>query len=238
MIKIVPAIDIIGGRCVRLSQGDYNRSTFYSAKPSEMALRFMEAGLERVHAVDLEGAKAGHPVNLATLGKLASIAGTEIEWGGGIKTRADVEAALEAGASRVVLGTMAVKDPGLFKSLLLEYGPGRIVLGADARGTKVAVSGWMETSAIELSDLLGYFLPDLSEVIVTDISKDGMLSGPDSEFYRNLMDKFPFLGITASGGVGSIEDIKALDGIGVSAVIVGKALYEGRIKLEDISNGS
>lgn len=238
MIKIVPAIDIIGGRCVRLSQGDYNRSTFYSAKPSEMALRFMEAGLERVHAVDLEGAKAGHPVNLATLGKLASIAGAEIEWGGGIKTRADVEAALEAGASRVVLGTMAVKDTGLFKSLLLEYGPGRIVLGADARGTKVAVSGWMETSAIELSDLLGYFLPDLSEVIVTDISKDGMLSGPDPEFYRNLMDKFPSLGITASGGVGSIEDIKALDGIGVSAVIVGKALYEGRIKLEDISNGS
>ena len=227
MIKIVPAIDIIGGRCVRLSQGDYNRSTFYSAKPLEMALRFMEAGLERVHAVDLEGAKAGHPVNLATLGKLASIAGTEIEWGGGIKTRADVEAALEAGASRVVLGTMAVKDPGLFKSLLLEYGPGRIVLGADARGTKVAVSGWMETSAIELS-----------EVIVTDISKDGMLSGPDPEFYRNLMDKFPSLGITASGGVGSIEDIKALDGIGVPAVIVGKALYEGRIKLEDISNGS
>lgn len=237
MIKVVPAIDIIGGRCVRLSQGDYNRSTVYSAEPSEMAGRFLGAGLSRIHAVDLEGAKAGRPVNMDSLRKLSSFPGAEIEWGGGIKTRDDVDAALEAGASRVVMGTTAVKDPGLFKSLLSEYGSDRIVLGADVRGTKVAVSGWMETSAMEIDTLLESFSPDLLEVIVTDISKDGMFSGPDPGFYKNLMDSFPSLVITASGGVGSIEDIRSLDLAGVPAVIVGKALYEGRVRLEDLDYG-
>lgn len=237
MIRIVPAIDIIGGRCVRLSQGDYNRSTFYSARPREMAERFLASGLSRVHAVDLDGAKSGFPVNLETLKELASVQGMEIEWGGGIKTRGDVNAVLEAGASRVILGTMAVKDPGLFKSLLLEYGPDKIVLGADVRGTKVAVSGWTETSGAEITSLLDSFLPDLSEVIVTDISKDGMLTGPDPEFYKSLMARFPDLVITASGGVGSVRDIRALEAAGVPAVIVGKALYEGRIKLEDVAYG-
>lgn len=237
MIRIVPAIDIIGGRCVRLSQGDYNRSTFYSARPREMAERFLASGLSRVHAVDLDGAKSGFPVNLETLKELASVQGMEIEWGGGIKTRGDVNAVLEAGASRVILGTMAVKDPVLFKSLLLEYGPDKIVLGADVRGTKVAVSGWTETSGAEISSLLDSFLPDLSEVIVTDISKDGMLTGPDPEFYKSLMARFPDLVITASGGVGSVRDIRALEAAGVPAVIVGKALYEGRIKLEDVAYG-
>ncbi|MBR5176151.1 MAG: 1-(5-phosphoribosyl)-5-[Bacteroidales bacterium] len=237
MIKVVPAIDIIGGRCVRLSQGDYNRSTFYSAEPSEMAVRFLGAGLSRIHAVDLEGAKSGHPVNLDSLRKLSSISGAEIEWGGGIKTREDVDAAFEAGASRVVMGTTAVKDPGLFKSLLLEYGSDRIVLGADVRGTKVAVSGWTETSAMDISTLLEPFFPDLLEVIVTDISKDGMFSGPDPVFYKDLMNRFPSLVITASGGVGSIDDIKSLGQAGVPAVIVGKALYEGRIRLEELGHG-
>lgn len=237
MIRIVPAIDIIEGRCVRLSQGDYNRSTFYSAKPREMAERFLASGLTRVHAVDLDGAKSGFPVNLETLKELSSVRGTEIEWGGGIKTRGDVDAILEAGASRVVLGTIAVKDPDLFKSLLREYGPDKIVLGADVRGTKVAVSGWTETSGAEITSLLDSFLPDLSEVIVTDISKDGMLTGPDPNFYKSLMDRFPGVGVTASGGVGNVRDIKALEDAGVPAVIVGKALYEGRIKLEDIAYG-
>ena len=203
----------------------------------EMAERFLASGLSRVHAVDLDGAKSGFPVNLETLKELASVQGMEIEWGGGIKTRGDVNAVLEAGASRVILGTMAVKDPVLFKSLLLEYGPDKIVLGADVRGTKVAVSGWTETSGAEITSLLDSFLPDLSEVIVTDISKDGMLTGPDPEFYKSLMARFPDLVITASGGVGSVRDIRALEAAGVPAVIVGKALYEGRIKLEDVAYG-
>ena len=169
--------------------------------------------------------------------EIASVRGAEIEWGGGIKTSQDVDAAFEAGASRVVMGTTAVKDPELFSSLLAEYGSGRIVLGADARGSKVAVRGWTETSAIDISTLLGSFLPALSEVIVTDISKDGMLSGPDPGFYKSLMTAFPSLTITASGGVGSIQDINALDLAGVPAVIVGKALYEGRIRLEDLAYG-
>lgn len=234
MIKVAPAIDIIGGRCVRLSQGDFGKATFYSGSPFEMAVRFVEAGFRSIHAVDLDGARAGRPSNLGTLRELSEVPGLEIEWGGGVKTRADVESILEAGASRVVCGTMAVKSPDLFSSLLEEFGGDRIILGADVKGGKVAVSGWLETSEIDIQELLCSFLPILKEVVVTDISRDGMFTGISTGFYRGLMDSFPSVFFTASGGIGSVEDIIALENAGVPRVIVGKALYEGKITLEDL----
>lgn len=235
MIQIVPAIDIIGGRCVRLSQGDFSRETSYETTPVEMATRFLENGFRSLHVVDLEGAKNGRPANLDSLRELASLGNVEIEWGGGIKTRQDLDAVLEAGASSVVFGTLAVRDPALFKSFLEEYGPGKITLGADVRGTKVAVGGWMETSDVELSALIRSFLPGLSSVIVTEISRDGMFSGSNPVFFKELMEEFPEVVFTASGGIGSIADIEALDEALVPKVIVGKALYEGKIKLEDLA---
>ena len=235
MIQIVPAIDIIGGRCVRLSQGDFSRETAYETTPVEMASRFLAHGFKSLHVVDLEGAKNGKPANLRSLRELASLGDIKIEWGGGIKTRQDLEAAFEAGASSVVFGTLAVRNPVLFKSFLEEYGPDKITLGADVRGTKVAVGGWMETSDVELSSLISSFLPGLSSVIVTEISRDGMFSGSNPDFFRGLMAGFPGVVFTASGGIGSITDIEALDNALVPRVIVGKALYEGRIKLEDLA---
>lgn len=231
---MVPAIDIIGGRCVRLSQGDFGKATFYSGSPLEMAGTFVSGGFPEIHAVDLDGARAVRPANLETLRALSSVPGLEIEWGGGVKTRADVEALLDAGASRVVCGTMAVKSPDLFASLLEEFGGGRIILGADVKGGKVAVSGWLETSGVDIQTLLRSFLPGLSETVVTDISRDGTFTGVSPEFYRGLMDAFPEISFTASGGVGSVEDIVALEAAGVPRVVVGKALYEGRITMEDL----
>ena len=235
MIKVIPAIDLIGGRCVRLSQGDFNRETSYDASPERMASRFLDYGLRSVHVVDLDGARLGAPANLDVLKSLTGIGGLEIEWGGGIKTRDDVCSALEAGANRVICGTMAVRDPELFAGLLEEFGPDRIVLGADVRGREVSVNGWTENSGMDIFSLLGLFLPSLKEVIVTEISRDGMLCGTEVGLYKELMEAFPGLSLTASGGVGSVDDIHALDAVGIQRVIVGKALYEGRIRLEDIA---
>ena len=174
MIQVIPAIDLIGGRCVRLSQGDFNRETCYDSSPERMALSFLANGLKSVHVVDLDGARLGAPANLDVLRRLSRIEGLEIEWGGGIKGREDVRSVLETGASRVICGTMAVRDPLLFKGLLEEFGPDRIVLGADVRGREVAVNGWTEGSGMDINALIGSFLPSLKEVIVTEISRDGM----------------------------------------------------------------
>ncbi len=235
MIQIVPAIDIIGGRCVRLSQGDFSRQRNYDITPVEMASRFIANGFSLLHVVDLDGAKNGAPLNLDSLKAIANLGNVEIEWGGGVKTRRDVDAVLEAGASRVVFGTLAVRNPLLFKSFLNEYGADKIVLGADVKGDKVAVSGWTETSETGLSDLIRSFIPGLSDVIVTEISRDGMFSGSNPFLFKRLMEEFPGLIFTASGGIGSVQDIQALDDALVPRVIVGKALYEGRIKLEDLA---
>ena len=235
MIQVIPAIDLIGGRCVRLSQGDFNRETCYDSSPERMALSFLANGLKSVHVVDLDGARLGAPANLDVLKRLSRIEGLEIEWGGGIKGREDVCSVLETGASRVICGTMAVRDPLLFKGLLEEFGPDRIVLGADVRGREVAVHGWTEGSGMDINALISSFLPSLKEVIVTEISRDGMLCGTELGLYMELMSAFPGISLTASGGVGSMEDIRALAAAGVPKVIVGKALYEGRIKLEEIA---
>ncbi len=235
MIQVIPAIDLIGGKCVRLSQGDFSRKTTYEAGPAEMVSFFLGRGLRSIHIVDLDGAREGRPVNLDVLRQVTMLGNADIEWGGGIKTRQDVQSVLDAGASRVICGTMAVKDPSLFAGLLEEFGPDRIVLGADVRGREVSVRGWMENGGIDIFTLLRSFIPPLKEVIVTEISRDGMLCGSELGLYEELMNIFPDISFTASGGVGCLEDIRRLEKLGVGKVIVGKALYEGRIKLEEIS---
>lgn len=236
MIEIIPAIDIISGRCVRLSQGDYGKVTAYDASPAEMARRYADAGLRRIHVVDLDGAKAGHPVNLGALAAIAEVDGVEIEWGGGLKTDADVIAALDSGATYAVIGSVAAKKPALFEHWLETYGPDRMVLGADVRQGKVAVSGWLDDTDLSAGDLIERFLPfGLSQAIVTDISRDGMLEGPSFDLYTQLQESYPEVDFTVSGGISSMADIERLDCLGLPRVIVGKAIYEGRVTLADLA---
>ena len=233
MIEIIPAIDIIGGRCVRLSQGDYERQTTYDATPVEMARRYAEAGVKRLHLVDLDGAKAGHPCNLETLRDVARTGLLSIEWGGGIKSREGLEDVLEAGADYAIIGSLAVKKPELMEQWLQEFGGERIILGADIRDGKVAVNGWLEDSPLSVDDLIDRFLPfGLREVICTDISKDGMLQGPSTDLYLRLVRKYPQIVFTVSGGISSVSDIRRLNDLRLPRVIVGKAIYENRISLE------
>lgn len=235
MIQIIPAIDIIGGRCVRLTRGDYSAKKTYDASPLDMALRYEDCGVRRIHLVDLDGAKEGSPANLRTLEEIASRLGTELEWGGGIATDADIRSVFNAGATQAIIGSVAVMKPDLFRGWLRVQGPSRIILGADIRGRKVAVKGWQEDSAEEIDTLVEAFLPDgLKELICTDISRDGMLQGPSFGLYGELQEKWPDLTITVSGGISCTDDIERLDGMGLRRVIVGKAIYEGRITLEQI----
>ena len=234
MIQVIPAIDLFAGRCIRLSQGDFDRETRYPESPEEMAGRFLAAGLRRIHVVDLEGAKAGRPMNLPVLERLAALGDLDIEWGGGLKTENDLETALEAGAGHVILGTVAVREPDFFRRALARFGPERIILGADVRGTEVATHGWLQDSGMDITDLISSFLPGLSEAIVTQISRDGMLGGADVDLYCRLQERFPDVTFTASGGIGSVADIRALDAAGIPRVIVGKALYEHKIRLEEL----
>lgn len=236
-IKIIPAIDLIGGRCVRLSQGDYDRCSVYGDDPVDVAKSFEDCGIEMLHLVDLEGAKAQKPANLNVLERIASATSLSIEFGGGIKSDASIVSAFDAGASRVICGSVACSMPDLFVSWLHAYGGERIVLGADVRDGMVAVNGWKDRTDIGLDELISAFLPEgLETAIVTDISRDGMLSGAAVELYEGLMSRFPSLGVVASGGVGSFADVEALGEAGVGAVIVGKAIYEGRITLSQLKS--
>ncbi len=232
MIEIIPAIDIIDGKCVRLSQGDYDRKTVYTATPVEMARLYAEAGIKRLHLVDLDGAKASRPCNLASLREIASEYLLKIEWGGGIKSREHLEEVFAAGADYAIIGSLAVKHPEIMEEWIREFGGDKIILGADLRQGKVSVSGWLEDSELSIDDIINRFLPHgLKEVIVTDISKDGMLSGPNVELYTSLQQRFPQITFTVSGGISCIDDIRRLDSLGLPRVIVGKALYENRISL-------
>ncbi len=233
--KIIPAIDIIDGECVRLSMGDYAMKKVYGKDPAEMAKMFMETGFDRLHVVDLQGAKAETPVNLETLRKVASATSAAIQFGGGVKSEAAAEAAFRCGATKIICGSIAVENPDLLKNLLRNYGGERVILGADIRDGMISVKGWLEQSKLKINELISKFsVFGLKEVICTDISKDGMLQGPSFEIYRELKNEFPEIGIIASGGVSSLEDIVKLYETGVDGVIAGKAFYENKISYSEL----
>ena len=235
MIEIIPAIDLIDGRCVRLTRGDYGQKKVYDGAPVEMAQRYADAGVTRIHLVDLDGAKAGSPCNLRTLEAVASAVPCELEWGGGISSPEALESVFNAGATHAIIGSIAALQPERFEEWLTRFGA-RLILGADVRDGLVAVKGWTSLSELSVEDLVQRFLPlGLKECIVTDISRDGMLGGPSSALYQRLQEAFPALSFTVSGGISSMDDIRALDAMGLKKVIVGKAIYEERITLKDIA---
>ena len=234
-IELIPAIDIIDGKCVRLSQGDYDRRKEYDECPLEVAKRLQDVGIRRLHVVDLDGAASSHIVNYKSLEQIATHTDLMIDFGGGLKTDDDLRIAFECGAAMVTGGSIAVKDAETFCRWLQIYGSERIILGADAKDKKVAVSGWKENSDLELLPFISSYVEQgISKVICTDISKDGMLQGPAVELYQEILEQHPSLHLIASGGVGSMDDIKRLEEAGVPAVIFGKALYEGRITMDEL----
>lgn len=237
MIQIIPAIDIIEGRCVRLSKGDYDRRKVYDAQPLDMARAYEDAGVKRLHLVDLDGAKAGGPQNLATLEQIATRTGLEIEFGGGIKSDDALRAAFDRGATYAIAGSIAAREPEIFEQWLVAYGPERMILGADLRDGKVSVSGWLEDMDLTIDDLIARFSA-VTQIICTDISRDGMLQGPAFELYTELQGRYPAIDFTVSGGIGSIADIERLNEEGLRKVIVGKAIYENRITLKQIERWS
>lgn len=236
MIELIPAIDIIDGKCVRLSQGDYNSKKIYNENPLEVAKEFEANGIRRLHVVDLDGAASHHIVNYRVLDMIASRTSLIIDFGGGIKTDEDMLIAFENGAQMVTLGSVAVKNPDLFKKWLHQYGAEKIILGADAKDKRIAVSGWMEDSSLELLPFLhDYTKEGIYKVLCTDISKDGMLQGPSIALYKEIMKEFPEMHLIASGGVSCLQDLIALEEAGIPAVVFGKALYEGRITMKDLN---
>jgi phosphoribosylformimino-5-aminoimidazole carboxamide ribotide isomerase len=238
-IEIIPAIDIIEGRCVRLSQGDYGQCKVYDASPVDMARRYADCGVSRIHVVDLDGAKSSSAKNFAVLEKMAAGADVEIEWGGGVKSEDTLRALFDYGADYAIVGSVAAREPKLFAEWLSRFGGDKMVLGADVRNGKVSVNGWQEDLAVIIEELIDCFLPiGLSQVICTDITRDGMLQGPSDELYVKLQSAYPTVDFTVSGGISSMDDIERLNEKGLRKVIVGKAIYENRITLKDIEKWS
>ena len=232
---IIPAIDIIDGKCVRLTQGDYNQKKVYNEDPLEVAKAFADAGVTRLHLVDLDGARAKQIVNYKVLERIASKTNLHIDFGGGLKKDDDLRIAFECGAQQVTGGTVAVKDPNLFLSWLERFGPERIILGADVKNGKIAVSGWQEESQEELLPFLErYLAAGVRYAICTDVSKDGLLAGSAKDLYKQITTEFPDLQLIASGGVTEIDEVEELREMGCFGAIIGKAIYEGRISLEDL----
>lgn len=237
MIEIIPAIDLIDGKCVRLQQGDFAKKKVYNENPLEVAKQFENAGLKRLHIVDLDGAKSGKLTNLKVLEKLAANTNLTIDFGGGIKSDEDIKAVFDAGAKMASVGSVAVKNAERFFSWLEKYGGERILLGADVRDEKLAINGWQTETDIEiLTFLKEYVAKGVRQVFATDISKDGLLQGSANELYNKIISELPALNLIASGGVAKISDIDELEKIGCAGVIVGKAIYEGKIKLEELAN--
>ena len=235
MIELIPAIDIIEGQCVRLTKGDYDQKTVYRDSPAEVAKEFEEIGFKRLHVVDLDGAKSKHIVNSDVLHRITTDTQLVVDFGGGIKTDEDIEKAFAAGASMVTIGSIAVTNPDLFMGWLEKYGAERIILGADVRHGKVSINGWKEDSSEDLLPFLKKYVDaGVKNVLCTEISKDGTLTGPAIELYQSMMTAYPELHLIASGGVSSIDDIKALEAAGIPAVVFGKAIYEGKINLNEL----
>jgi len=235
-MHVIPAIDLIGGKCVRLSQGDYSRKTDYHDDPLEMAKRFEGAGLTRLHLVDLDGAKAKKIVNGDVLQRICSGTQLAVDFGGGIQAQEELEKAFDLGARQVTGGSIAVRNPSLFEEWIDTFGADRIILGADAKDKKIAVGGWEETTALELIPFIqGYYQKGIREVICTDVAKDGLLQGPSFGLYAEILQELPDLKLIASGGVSCLKDLEDLRKIGVYGTIVGKAYYEGKVTLQDLA---
>lgn len=235
MIEIIPAIDIIDGKCVRLTQGDYDQKKVYNEDPLEVAKMFEAHGVRRLHTVDLDGARSQHIINYKTIEKIADHTSLVIDFGGGIKSDEDIDIAFASGASMVTIGSVAVKKPELFESWLQKYNDNKIILGADVKNGLISINGWKEEGDDHLMPFLKKYLEKgVDNVLCTDISKDGMLQGPAIQLYKDVMAEFPALHLIASGGVSCIEDIDALNAAGIPAVVFGKAIYEGRIKMEEL----
>lgn len=231
-MKIIPAIDIIDGKCVRLTQGDYAQKKVYNENPLEVAKMFEAAGVTNLHLVDLDGAKAKQIINYKVLETIASKTNLKIDFGGGLKSDEDLKIAFESGANQITGGTIAVKNPDLFLNWVARYGSEKIILGADVKDEKIAISGWQEESGIELFDFLKkYTEAGIEYVICTDISKDGLLQGTALGLYQKIMTQFPNIKLIASGGVVGIDELEKLQELGVHGAIIGKAIYEGKIDL-------
>ena len=234
-IELIPAIDIINGQCVRLTKGDYDQKTVYSDSPAKMAKSFETLGFQRLHVVDLDGAKSKHIVNDTVLKAITTETNLTVDFGGGIKTDEDIEKAFAAGAAMVTVGSIAVTNPDLFMDWLEKYGADRLILGADVRHGKISINGWKEDSDEDLLPFLKKYVDaGVKHVLCTEISKDGTLAGPAVDLYRRVMETYPALHLIASGGVSSKEDIIALDAAGIPAVVFGKAIYEGKINLKEL----
>lgn len=234
---IIPAIDLIGGKCVRLTQGDYSQKKEYHDSPLEMAKRFEDAGIQRLHLVDLDGAKAKKIVNSQVLQSITQETNLQVDFGGGVQSNEDANMAFQLGAHQLTGGSIAIKNPIMFESWIEKFGGDRIILGADAKDRKIAISGWEETTSVDLIDFIkDYHAKGLSYVICTDVAKDGLLQGPSTELYNEILQEIPTIRLIASGGVSSLRDLEDLQKTGVYGAIVGKAYYEGRISLEELAS--
>lgn len=235
MIDIIPAIDVIDGKCVRLTKGDYNLKTVYADDPLDVARMMEDAGCKRLHLVDLDGAKSSHIVNYHVLERIANGTNLVIDFGGGLKSDEDLRIAFENGASMITGGSIAVKEPEIFQGWINQYGSDKIILGADTRNGKISTSGWIDDSNHDIIPFVkDYMTKGINKVISTDINVDGMLSGPSINLYKEMLAEMPNLYLIASGGVSAMHDIEALEAAGVPAVIVGKAIYENRISLKEL----
>jgi len=234
-MEIIPAIDIIDGKCVRLEQGDYNKISLYHKEPLEVAKKFEDAGLKRLHLVDLDGAKAGAVKNWKVLETIAGKTSLVIDFGGGIKSEKDVGIVFDSGASLATVGSIAVRDEEEFVKWLLKFGADKFLLGADVKGEKITIGGWQEETTIWVYDFIQRYIDHgIKQIFCTDVGKDGKLEGPAIDLYKNIISKFPELFFIASGGVSSVDDLKRLEEIGCKGAIVGKAIYENRIALEEL----
>lgn len=234
-MKIIPAIDIIDGKCVRLSKGDYNTKIIYNQNPLEVAKTFEAHGIQHLHLVDLDGAKSNHIVNHKILEQIASQTTLKIDFGGGLKSDNDLRIAFESGANQITGGSIAIKNPNLFKQWIAKFGSEKIILGADANNEKVAISGWLEESSEDLIPFINSYIKNgIRYVICTDIAKDGMLQGPSFELYQKILDQTNQINLIASGGIATFADLPKLAEMGCYATIIGKAIYENRISLKQL----
>jgi phosphoribosylformimino-5-aminoimidazole carboxamide ribotide isomerase len=233
---IIPAIDIIEGKCVRLTKGDFAQQKIYYENPVEVAKQFADAGIKRLHIVDLDGAKAGKIINLKVLEDIAAVTNLIIDFGGGVKNITDVGNIFNAGATMVTIGSLAVKHPELLEEWLMEFGEDKFLIGADVLEEKIKISGWLEDGGINIFNFIGKMIAlGANNIFCTDISKDGVMEGPSIELYRKIMQEHPEINLIASGGVSNIQDVKQLKAIGCSGAIIGKAIYEGNITLQELS---